>query len=257
MDMPQRVGNGAPQARPTQNFLQRQFRLTLSFGRLLAILFFGGGVLIWVFFFGILLGRGLNPEDKLPELANLMPSAPESTPAASVDVPPDNSTGSSSPSPADSILRPDELAYHTSLKGTSANAPSTGRTPSPSKTPSTGNTRPIPPAASSRPPAAKPSIAQTGTGKSTPAAQPVRETFDYVYQVAAFKGNEPAETLRKRLQAAGLKASVEKQATATTTWYKTLVHFRGEPDDTRLLRDKLSTMGIDRILMRSKKPVKP
>lgn len=82
----------------------RKYTITLSFSGLIT----SGIIMIiaigWIFAFGVIVGRGYNPEKKLPELAKLLP-------------PPD---GVQEPAKAQGILKPEELTFMTDLKQSGA-----------------------------------------------------------------------------------------------------------------------------------------
>lgn len=202
------------------------------FGALFALF-----LLVWVFIFGIMLGGGYNPEDTVPELARVMPapgppaapSGPAPGPEPVPDVPPRGNMNE--------VLQSRDLQYHDSLKERDVREGSRAAPPSPP---------PAQPAAqasaSARPPAASQSQDQT--------------VYTYVYQVAAFNNASGAEGMRKKLQGGGLTAKVDKSVSNGTTWYRIMVSFRGKPEDTRALRERLAAYGINAIILRGKAPVK-
>jgi len=73
-----------------------------------------------------------------------------------------------------------------------------------------------------------------------------------MHQVAAFKHPAQAEQLSARLQAAGIKAQVRKDG----EWHLVQVLTRGESEDITTLRDRLAALGIEKIILRSKKAVR-
>ena len=83
-----------------------------------------------------------------------------------------------------------------------------------------------------------------------------REVFNYVYQVAASKDSAMADKLATKLKAAGLKARTEKSQEGNVVWYRTVVDFRGTPDDTDGLRAKLKEQGLGRPILKSKTPAR-
>ncbi|MDR3073819.1 MAG: SPOR domain-containing protein [Deltaproteobacteria bacterium] len=214
-------------------------------------------VLIWAFIFGIMLGRGHNPEETIPGLAKVMPS-----PSAPAEAPPQGDAGA--------VLRPRDLQYHDTLKGKDVPAkppaavqpPTASPSPAPSQ-PAPSPTVPSPPAAQRPTPAPSPpsvperpqSAPKPVTAGETKAGQ--RQTlYNYVYQVAAFTNGAAAETLRKRLQQDGLSVKVAESVSNTTTWYRIMVAFKGTPDDTNKLRDALAAHGIRTVILREKTPAR-
>lgn len=195
--------------------------------------------LVWVFIFGVMLGRGHNPEEVVPKLAQVMPVSPHPQPA---------------PDPMEEVLQSKDLKYHDSLKGKNAAPPPRAAAPSPA---------PQPPAASA---AAQKSAEQAkpvdpakpGPQKPQPAGTPDREggAYAYVYQVAAFTNPQQAQTLQQKLRGSGMSADISETQAGKTTWFRVLVNFRGKPDDTRTLREKLAAHGITNILLRDKTPIR-
>lgn len=236
----------------------RVYSLTFTLPKLIFLVLFGVLGVTWVFIFGIMLGRGHKPEKNVPELARLMPSAFSHN--ATLAPPP----------PAD-VLRPDELRYQESLKGhaVAAALPKAPEAPggkSSAKDAAAKTRRPsgreqtenAPAKEKAKVPAPAASARQdrgaAHAGKEPEAA--AAERYDYVYQVAAFKSGPPAEALRGKLLASGLKPAIEKETEGAATWYRILVSFRGKPEETRGMREILAKNGISRILLRSKKSLK-
>lgn len=91
--------------------------------------------------------------------------------------------------------------------------------------------------------------------KAAEAAPADGDRFDYVYQVAAYKAADPANALKARLEASGIKVRVENSVENGVSWYRLNALFRGTPEDTRQLRAALSKHGIDKVILRSKTPV--
>lgn len=222
--------------------------VTLGLPKVVFGSFFGLFILVWVFIFGIMLGRGHNPEEIVPELARVMPA-----PASGNDI---------ADAAMDKVLQPQELRYHDTLRakeppaakpapapaGTSVDAPSRARaeTPKPAAPPAK------PAATVASKPAVKPPAAQPAPGK--PQNNQDRAVYDYVYQVAAFTNSAAAQAMQKKLQGGGFPARVTQSESGGTTWYRILVSFKGTPDDTRTLKTKLSAYGIATVILRGKTP---
>lgn len=81
------------------------------------------------------------------------------------------------------------------------------------------------------------------------------ERFDYVYQVAAYKAADPANALKAKLEASGIKVRLDSSVENGVSWYRLNALFRGTPEDTRQLRAALARHGIDKVILRSKTPV--
>lgn len=289
---PQQNGEKGPDRAPEKGdggrkpLAQRTVTVTMSLPRAAFSAFFSLFVLVWVFIFGIMIGRGHNPEEVVPDLARVMPSpkAPDAE----------------QPRSETKVIQPSDLHYHESLKGKNAGdkpraAPVTPAPqpkpapaqPAPASTaakPTPTATKPVSPkpaasaSAQSKPASPKPAApAQSKPASPKPAtpvqskpsppaqqqkpAQPPAEAqdktvYNYVYQVAAFNNTEAAETMRKKLQADKLSAKVVKGESNGVMWYRILVAYKGTPEDTRTLRDKLAKFGISHIILRGKAPEK-
>ena len=66
------------------------------------------------------------------------------------------------------------------------------------------------------------------------------------------KDSAMADKLAAKLKAAGLKARTEKSQEKNAVWYRTVVDFRGTPDETDGLRAKLKEQGLGRPILKSK-----
>lgn len=210
----------------------RVFTVSFTLPKMVFSIVLAAMLFSWSFIFGIILGRGMSPEDSIPQLAEVMP-------------PPLETTGADK-----GYLKQEEMAYYTNLKSTETPA----RPPAQQPRAQQAQTPP-PPAVRSNTtqPAPAPARQAQAAPKPTPSGG---EQFDYVYQVAAFKDNASADRLLTRLKQQGLRAEVLVQTQGDTTWYRAVVHFRGEPEDTRTLREALVPLGINQILLKSKTPVK-
>lgn len=217
----------------------RTFSFTLTLPKAVFGACFSLFVLVWVFIFGIMLGRGHNPEEVVPELAKVMPASPPLSP----DSQPQGNMNE--------VLHPSELKYHDSLKGKDVQEkPRAAATPPEAALPQTAP-NPAPP----QPAAKAPAPAQPPVASRTSASQE-QAVYDYVYQVAAFNSSAGAEILRKKLQNGGLAAKVDQSESNGTTWYRIMVSFRGKPENTRKLREQLAAYGIKTLILRGKTPAK-
>lgn len=219
----------------------------------------------WVFMLGVIVGRGYHPEQKMPELARILPASPQQAP------PPAHQAQ------RNDVIKAEELKFMHQLKGrptgnnaTAAQA-AVAPTPKPAdnkrteaqraaevKAVAEAKTAADAKSASEARKAEAKRIAEAKKAQEQNAAQAAKaanETFDYIYQVAAFKEEAPAKTLRAKLESAGLRIRIESQKEGSVTWYRLLVNFRGTPEDTRNLKGTLQKQGIDKIIMRSKTPV--
>ncbi len=217
----------------------RRFSLNLSPAGLvgaIGLLLVG---LAWVFIIGVLVGRGYKPEQAVPELARIMPGA--------------NATAQDGTRPHDAgqgVLRAEDLQFYDDLSKKPApaakaqpKAEAKPQTPPASKTTAAAKTsakaEPVPPA--STPPA------QDDDGDPT--------VYDYRYQVASVRDQASAKAFQKRLTDLGLSSGLEQAEVKGQTWLRVVVHFRGRPMDTRGLKAKLASLGVDKPIMRDKRKV--
>lgn len=242
-----------------------------------AVLLFG---LAWTFVVGVLVGRGYKPESAVPEIAALMPGAANASKGEVQVLKPED------------LQYPDDLARMPAAPPASLTAKAPER-PKPADKPAapakalekSADKPPAPAKAlekSPDKPAAKPAdnpvdrladkIEDKLAGKAAarPALQPQApataatpldtegdsRVYRYVYQVAAFPDPAAAREFKSRLEGIGLKAALEQVTdSAGRTWSRVLVHFQGAPEDTRGLKDKLSGVGVSRVILRDKKPL--
>lgn len=259
-----------------KRFFSRSITVTVSMPKAVFSVFFSLFILVWVFIFGIMLGRGHNPEEAIPELAKVMPPATSAAERRAQE-------------PV-VVLQRRDLQYHESLKGknagekprvtppsstqpkpATATAKSSKPAAKPSETPKTAPAKPTPtkPTQQARStPAAKTKPA--ASSKAAPSAKPPQKTtagkaitdsqdqtlYNYVYQVAAVNNSPAAESVRKKLQNNGISAAISKSESKGVMWHRIMVSFKGRPEDTRKLRDKLSSLGINNIILRKKTPIK-
>lgn len=224
-------------------FRDQSVTITLSMPKALFGLLFSLFVLVWVFIFGIMLGRGHNPEEVVPELAKVMPAPPAALPV---------------PAPADELLHKRDLKYHDSLKGKNAAQPP--RVTAPASAPQAGQQSGQPqarqqPDLASKPATPKPAATPKRAQPPQPAAPDQDQTvYNYVYQVAAFNQLQQAQSLQQKLQRGGMTVKVTETQANNRTWFRILVNFKGKTEDTRKLREKLAEHGIQNIILRDKVP---
>lgn len=209
----------------------KKITLTLTLPQATFGLFFALFILVWVFIFGVMLGRGHNPEEVVPQLTEIMP--PRHSPAEEPGE-----------EPITEVISPRDLKYHDSLKSKDS-----ATVPRPTVPQPTDRPQALPaPGKAPAPPAVKPGPGVTQTARG-------QDTFNYVYQVAAFNNTAGAQALQKKLQDDGLNARVTQSKSNGTTWYRILVSFKGTPDDTSVLREKLAKHRISAIILREKTSV--
>ncbi|GFM37436.1 SPOR domain-containing protein [Desulfovibrio psychrotolerans] len=234
---------------------------------------------IWVFVFGLLVGRGFQPEEAIPELKRFMPTADSRTGSNA-------STASPAPSPEANatagIIKPEDLKFYDHLKTEAAPSPKRAPVPQPKPTTVTQTQQPVQIVEQIPSSAAQPSVSalqpqkQPRQANAVPPTAPVQDSvssladqitagakenkggaddatvYNYVYQVAAFRERGAAESLKSRIEASGLKARIESIASNDATWYRIQVLFQGTPEDTRRMKDALLPLGISKPLLKDK-----
>lgn len=205
-----------------------RFSVTLSGKGLTAViaLFIIG--LAWTFVLGVLLGRGYNPEEAVPELARLMPEASENA---------SKTTGDEGPG----VLKPEELEFFDELQKKPEEVVEAAET-----APEAAPKKAVKSAPAESPPAGKPGMAERAEDESL---------YMYIFQAAAFKNREQAKNFRARIEALGYSAGVETATYGGDTWHRVLVHFKGTPDDAGSLKEALRGLGVEKPLLRGKKPL--
>jgi len=244
----------------------RLYSFNLSFGGMAVLLTAMALALTLFFILGVLVGRGHRPETAVPVVADMMPKEPMSRPAAS------------------EVLKAEDLGYPEQL-GKRPAAPTRGM--------DAKNDAKADAATDAKPetkPEAKPEAknAQTkGEAKKDERARddkkaaqladkkaaeqkavdkkdkktaeqkpdPDTQRYDYAYQVATFPDAEAAKAYLKRVKGMGIKGDIETGTTNGKTWYRVVVFFQGTPTDTRSLKEKLGTLGAQKLVMRSKTPI--
>ena len=220
---------------PKLNAVKKKFDFSLSLPGMISAV--GAGVLALTFFFvmGILIGRGYRPEADVPPLGQIMPDRTHGQMAEA--------------QPAPGVLTSEELDYQDRLKA------------SPQQIMDDQTQAPIPAPVAKPEPAVKPEpvVKAEPVAKPKPDSTPVdtgEEVFDYVYQVASFKKIEMAKDLGKKLEAAGLRVSIEDGQAKGSTWHRLRVLHHGTPSSTNEMKAVLAKYGIDKPLLKKKTPAK-
>ncbi len=181
----------------------RKYSLQISFGGLIAGLIILVIAFGWIFAFGVIVGRGYNPEEKLPELAQFLP--PHEGQKT------DNTDGGLE---AD-ILKAEELTFMRELKQ---------RTEEPVEQ--------LPAAPVQLTPEQTVS-ANASPQKTDPPLLDDKTRYDFVFQVAAFRNADQADTLREQLEGESLRTRmiIDKDTKGKPRWYRVQVVLRGTEVD--------------------------
>lgn len=179
----------------------------------------------WAFILGVIVGRGYHPEKIAKEVAQKI--LPEDFPLLTEK--------------NEEVLKAEELEFFDKLKQ-GASGSSLAAPPPVAQVPST----PAPPAQT------KPEVSTTPPPVQ---AEATDEVFVFNYQVAALDTMDQAQTFLKQLDAGGFKTSVITATHEGKTWYRVYVHHQGTVDSALALREKLKTIGVNNILLRSRTPL--
>lgn len=214
---------------------RRGYTIHLSFSGMITTVIIAIISLGWMFAFGVIVGRGYNPEQQLTELARLMPAVPGA----------ENATEAAT----NTILKPEELTFMNDLR----------QRPGVDGLPAQGPAAPA--GASPTSASAAAGTAQGAGGKNTapPVAPPPpadRNVYDFVFQVVAYKNSSQADSLRERLEQDGLRTrmTIEKDANGRAKWYRVQVIVRGNEDEAAAVKTRLGKLGLKDPTIASKKP---
>ena len=215
--------SGGGDAGGEKKLSNRKYTISLSFSGLITSGIITIIAIGWIFAFGVIVGRGYNPEKKMPELARLLP-------------PPE---GQDAPKEAKGILKPEELTFMTDLKQTQPAA----------------NAAPNKPEAKAAHPTAQPVAAATPKPE---AASADKAKYDFVFQAVAYKSKDSADKLRERMEGEGLRTrmTIEKDNKGRPKWFRVQVLVRGTDADAAAAKQVLVKMGLKDATQVSKKPVR-
>lgn len=224
----------------------KTYSFTLSLGGLVSVIAAGAAALTAFFALGVLVGRGYQPERAVPRLAQVMGQAAEANHSGDKPM---------------QVLKPEELGYRERLTHDDQEQQEEPAKAEKAKQQSAEQTEAAPEGEKTKTEAPQPS----GNAESSPdaeaasdpddRAEPGGQAYDYVYQVAAFSDMQRALELQKAIREAGLKPSMQQAQVKDQTWYRVLVLFQGRPKETRGMKDKLSALGLNTVIMKSKKPL--
>lgn len=219
----------------------RLYTFSLGFGGMAALVTVFTLALCLFFVLGVLVGRGHRPETAVPVVAGIMPRE-SLTPQ----------------SPAPEVLKAEELGYSEQL-GKKHDGPT------PSRSIDSAEQKPKEKKADKKE-EQKPAAAKTPDKPASKAPEkpvqkkddkkpdPDTQRYDYAYQAATFPDGDSAKAYLKRVKGLGLKGDIESGNTEGKSWHRVVVFFQGTPTDTRGLKEKLASIGAQKLVMRSKTP---
>lgn len=281
-EKPKKNGKDAASAR-TMSF-------TVSVGKATALGILAVFVVAWAFVLGVVVGRGYRPEQAMPEIERIMPAPPAQNQTADLGVLKPEELSYMDQLSKTPHLTPKAAQAAKEAKEASEKAAREAAQKAAQKTAKAKKDE-VPQAAKpARPEAAKPDAARPAGATAqkavpaTPAATPAPaapmkaeksvqqvaqapqnpkpaladapgQRFAYVYQVAAVDTPAGAQALVAKIKSTGLFATVEPTSVNGKTWHRVLVQFRGTPEETRDMKERLSKVGLDRAIMKSKNPL--
>lgn len=213
-------------------FLAKTYTITLTVPRAIVCGAVSLILISWFFFLGLVVGRGYEPENIIPQLAQVMPQpgeivadGPSLTPPSSTQPQPAESNGRS-------IVAEADRAYRANIRQESA---STNTATPPSLKP--------PAAGQGANQAGQPANTSNQTAGQTTGAknqsQGGGETYKFVYQLASFKEEKAAQDLKNKLVAAGFTTRISTSKGAQSTWYRLIVDFTGTQNQADAARANL------------------
>ena len=216
---------------------KRVYTLNLAFSTLLTTVIVVLIGVSWVFMFGVIVGRGYNPDAKLQEVTGRVLRNRQ---APVVQEPPQ------------AILKPEDLSFGAALRDKPLHngTATVGLTAAHTSESQRNTTVADGVVENSTAVQTAPHPAQL-VPQDAPAAR-----FDFVYQVAAFRDAAQADRLRERLEGDGVRTALEKSPTKDgRSLYKVLAMRRGTAEDDMQLLGVLERFKLGPPMLRSKKPV--
>lgn len=262
----------------------RTMSFSMSVGKATALGILAVFVVAWAFVLGVVVGRGYRPEQAMPEIERIMPAPPAQNQTADLGVlkpeelnymdqlsktphlPPKAALAAKEASEK-TAREAAQKAAQKNAKPKKADPPQAARPakteavkPEPAKPAGATAQKAVPPTPAATPaPApmkAEKSVQQVAQAPQNPkVADAPGQRFAYVYQVAAVDTPAGAQTLVSKIKSTGLFATVEPTSVNGKTWHRVLVQFRGTPEETRDMKERLAKVGLDRAIMKSKNPL--
>jgi cell division septation protein DedD len=243
--MPSRQRSGASETSSRFSPFRQAFTFQLSLVSLLGICLvalIGAG---WIFAFGVIIGRGFDPDQKMPGFGRLAPPSAEA-PALEPG----------------GIIRPEDLTFHENLK-----TPPTLSTEQPVASPAKPEVRPAEPKKPDKPapqaqvqiqrPTASVAPGAAGAAGAPPGAVVLEPRYDFVLQVIAYKKADQAEAFRDKLENAGLRTRLqtEKDQRGNPRIYRVQVLLKGTEADAEQVRTVLARYGVKETTVALRKPI--
>jgi len=230
----------------------RQYSFNLTFGGMAVLLSALTLALTLFFILGVLVGRGHRPETAVPVVAGMMPKEPMARPVQDVlkaeDLNYSEQLGPKhdGPAPARTIDKAEHKPGDKKVERLAEKAEAKKDPKKDAKAEAKKDDRKAEKLADKK-------AAETKAAEKKP--DPDTQRYDYAYQAATFPDADSAKSFLKRAKGMGLKGDIETGTTNGKAWHRVVIFFQGTPTDTRGLKEKLSTMGAQKLVMRSKTPI--
>jgi len=216
----------------------RRFIIEMTAGKFALVCFLLLFGFSWMFTFGVMLGRGFNPEESVPALARVMPS-PDTADVLPATL--DNEDDADKDAADNGIIKTEELNLLRSLRSRDEHQPAQRRTPP----------RPAAPEQASAAPAAPRKVPATAV-RSVP---PDSIRYRYLDQVASLQDAAAAHRFAEHLQESGISAGVERVNTSKGVWHRINVTLSGTTEEAQALRRRLATLGIRQPLLKEQETI--
>lgn len=205
----------------------RKFDFSLSLAGLLSCVVFVGLALIWSFILGVIVGRGYHPQSLVLDSQKKITAGKKQEKKQKIR--------------ESEVLKPEDLEFYESLSHPKESA--------------------------ARDSGAISGSSSKGEGKDSQVSGEKPEKrlkkkqnllrYLYTYQVAAFRDKNKALRLKKRINRAGLNCRLKRIYKNNKIWNRIFVTFKGRPQETRLIKEKLAHLGIENPFLKDKESIGP
>ena len=204
------------------------------FGVLIVLLI----IIVWIFIFGIIIGRGYKPEKDIPELVKILPV--EGT----------NKTGEENQT---ITLTPEQLEFNTNLQEIpQRRSNADNRAVSNQQMQNSGVN------ASRNIVVEENDVTAIDNNENKTEkinTNNTEERYAWVYQVAAFYDTASAERFKTKIESKGLRVTIEKTTSEKKIYYRVLVHIKGTQEKRKESVDILKNMGVEKPILRDKEKI--
>ena len=199
----------------------KRFTVTLGWSGLFSVVVLIGISLVWAFIFGVIVGRGYQPESFFPALNKVVPQNEQGAKSQT-----DKQRGES--------LRAEELGFLNSLSNPEE-----------------------PPSKPQKDAGSKKEDTQEGQPNHVSEDKDLAgKRHVYRYQVAALQSSDRAKKVVQKLKAKGIRVDLREVDKDGDTWYRIHVLFTGEPEEAKRFKRRLEGYGLGTPFLRDKAELK-